>query len=291
MYRIGIIGTENSHAMAFSKIINLPDPLTGKIAYPDLKVVGVYGPDEDSPQAIKKEANVDFIAKDPDEFFGKVDAMFITCRKGSLHKHYALPFIEKGMPLFIDKPFTSNVTEAEGLIAAAKKSGSKLCGGSGLRLAYDVLLFQYHVRTMRKSGEMISAAVNFAADPASEYDGFFFYSPHLVEIALTMFGPEVKSVITRECNGSRLSVWRYADFDVSLHFTKDNYQSSAVLFTKKGNMFRNIDSSLIYYHEMDEFAAMIRTGEMPAPYESLVTSVRMISAVEESVRTNQEVFI
>jgi hypothetical protein len=36
---------------------------------------------------------------------------------------------------------------------------------------------------------------------------------------------------------------------------------------------------------------MIRTGEMPRPYEDLLLHVKMISAVEESVKTGKEIFL
>lgn len=291
MYKIGIIGTENTHAMAFSKIINLPNPATGERLYPDVKVVGVYGPDEDSAQAIINEAGAEFMAKSPDDFFGKVDAMLITSRKGSLHSGYAMPFVEKGMPLFIDKPFTSDVKEAEALIEAAKKSGSKICGGSGCRLAYDILMLQNSVRNLSASGDMVSASINFAADPDSEYDGFYFYAPHLTEMALAAFGHDVKSVYATENNGSRLSIWNYDNFSVSLHYTKGTSTSSAVVYSKTGNIMRNIDISMIYNHEVDHFVHMLRTGEMPEPYESLVQPVRMIAAIEESIKTGKTVKI
>jgi len=289
MYKIGIIGTENSHAMAFSKIINLPCPITGKILYPDAKVVGVYGPDKTTAQAIIDEAGAEFVAETPEEFHGKVDAMMITNRKGSIHAGYAMPFIEKGMPLFIDKPFTSNVTEAEKLIAAAKKSGSKLSGGSGCKLAYDVLILQNNVRSLLASGKMISGSMNFAADTASEYDGFYFYAPHLTEMALKVFGADVKSVAAFENNGSRVSIWRYENFDVSLHFTKDAPGSSAVIYAKNGNLMRNIDISMVYPIEVQQFIHMLRTGEMSETYEELVLPVKMIAAIEEAVKTGKQV--
>jgi len=289
MYKIGIIGTENSHAMAFSKIINLPCPITGKILYPDAKVVGVYGPDKTTAQAIIDEAGAEFVAETPEEFHGKVDAMMITNRKGSIHAGYAMPFIEKGMPLFIDKPFTSNVTEAEKLIAAAKKSGSKLSGGSGCKLAYDVLILQNNVRSLLASGKMISGSMNFAADTASEYDGFYFYAPHLTEMALKVFGADVKSVAALENNGSRVSIWRYENFDVSLHFTKDAPGSSAVIYAKNGNIMRNIDISMVYPIEVQQFIHMLRTGEMSETYEELVLPVKMIAAIEEAVKTGKQV--
>jgi predicted dehydrogenase len=296
MYRIGIIGTENSHALAFSKIINAPDPETGKLRYPDVRVVGVYGPDEESTKRIMDEVGVDFIAKDPGEFHGKVDAMCVTCRKGSLHYKYALPFVEKGLPVFVDKPFTSDVAEGELLIAAAKKSGSKLCGGSSARLVQDVVMLKNIVKRLIAKGEFISASLNYAADPASEYDGFYFYSPHLTEIALEIFGKEVKSLLTVEKNGSRISIWRYPGFDLSLNYTKGTHESAALIFAQNTNIFREIDVghhvdiSLAYELEVEHLVHLIRTGEMPSSYEDLLLPVKMISAVEESVKTGKEVF-
>lgn len=286
MYRIGIIGTENSHALAFSKIINLPDPHTGKMTYPDARVVGVFGDTENS-RAIIAEAKADFITENADDFFGKVDAMLITNRKGSLHTQYAMPFIEKGMPLFIDKPFTSDVGEAEKLIEAAKKSGSKLCGGSGCKLAYDAAILKNNVRELIAAGNMLSASINFSADPESEYDGFYFYAPHLTEMALEIFGENVKSVYATENNGSRISIWKYDNYDVSLHFTKGAAASSAVIYAVNGNIMRNIDISMIYEREVRHFIHMLRTGEMPSSYERLVSPVKMIAAIEESVKSGK----
>jgi predicted dehydrogenase len=297
MYRVGIIGTENSHAMAFSKLINLPDPETGKIRFPDVRVTGVYGPDPDSPQKIMDEVGVDFIAKDPEEFFGKVDAMCVTCRKGSLHYRYAIPFVEKGMPVFVDKPFTSDVSEGRRLIEAAKKSGAKLCGGSSARLLPDVITLKNIVKNLIAKDKFITASLNFAADPSSEYDGFYFYAPHLTEMALEIFGGNVKSLFTLEKNGSRISVWRYANFDITLNFTRGTHESGALVFAASGNIYRDIeignrtDNLSGYIPEIEHLVHMIRTGEMPRSYEDLLLHVKMINAIEESVKSEKEVVL
>jgi predicted dehydrogenase len=297
MYRIGIIGTENSHAMAFSKIVNLPDPETGKLRYPDVRIVGVYGPDEESAKRIMDEVGVDFIAKNPEEFHGKVDAMCITCRKGSLHYKYAIPFVEKGMPVFVDKPFTSDVAEGERLIEAAKKSGAKLLGGSSVKYAGDAVILKQIVKQITAKGELITAGLNFAADPVSEYDGFFFYASHLTETALEIFGKDVKSLLTVEKSGSRISIWRYPEFDITLNFTKGTHESSALIFALNGNIYREInggryaDSSLAYRQQIECFIHLLRTGEMPVSYEDLVLPVKLISAIEESVKSGKEIFL
>jgi len=90
MYRIAILGTENSHALTFAKLINLPGA-DGKKPFPDMDVIGVYGDDE-SAKAVTREAGVRYIAESPDEFVGRVDAVMVTARKGSLHFPYAKPY-------------------------------------------------------------------------------------------------------------------------------------------------------------------------------------------------------
>ncbi|WMJ23267.1 Gfo/Idh/MocA family oxidoreductase [Paludicola sp. MB14-C6] len=288
MYRIGIIGTENTHALTFAKLINLPNEKTGKLLYPDAKVVGVYGPDLESATRIVEEANAEFIAASADNFFGKVDAMIITCRKGSLHAQYAMPFIQKGIPCFIDKPFTVDREEAVKLIEEAKKRNVPLSGGSGCKLAYDVTLLQNEVEQMVKANTMITGSVSFPADPDSEYDGFYFYSPHLVEMALTIFGFDVESVVAFEKNKSRICLFRYKNYDITLNFTKDAKQYTGIIYGQEKNVVRNIDISFIFKQEVEHYIHMLRTGEMPQSYEELVKPVSVINAIEQAIQTGKE---
>ncbi len=291
MHRIGIIGTENSHALAFAKLINLPDPRTGEYLYPDMRVVGVYGPDKDSEKQIMDEAKVDFIAPSPEAFFGKVDAMMVTCRKGSLHCGYAMPFVEKGMPVFIDKPFTCDTAEAAALVSAAKQHGALLTGGSGCKYAYDVLTLQNRAQTLRSEDKLLTGWINFAADKNSIYDGFYFYSPHLTEMVLTIFGYDMRAVRAFERESCVTVVARYDDFDVTMSFTKDTSDTNCIIVGKEHNYCRAIDISQIYAHEVARFAQMLREGIMPVSYDQLTRHTTVIGAIVQSMRTKEEIAI
>ena len=131
MFRIGIIGTENSHAMAFARLINLPDDATGRRLWEDAKVVGVYGPDLESAQAVYQEGRADFIAESPDDFIGRVDAMMITSRRGSVHYDYAIPLSIRACPYLLISHFTTDIEQSEMLIRRARETGALLAGGSG----------------------------------------------------------------------------------------------------------------------------------------------------------------
>ena len=46
MIRIGILGSDNSHALAFAKLCNLPME-NGEYRYPDVRIAAIYGNDDD----------------------------------------------------------------------------------------------------------------------------------------------------------------------------------------------------------------------------------------------------
>ena len=289
--KIGIIGTENSHAMAFSKLLNLPDPNTGKVRYEDARVAGVYGPDMETAQAIMDMTHVDFIAGGPEDFFGRVDAMMITCRRGSEHYQYAMPFIRKGIPCFIDKPFTTDYEQAAELIGKAKENHVPLSGGSGCKYVYDVLMLKRQVENLVAENKFITASMNFSLVMDSVYDGFFFYSSHLTEMALAAFGYDMKSVNAFEKNGSVITVAHYENFDITLNYTDGSHDSSCIIFSKERNFYRQIDISMLFEHEMDHFINVLKTGKMQTSYEDLIKPVAVLVAVNESFKTGKEVAI
>lgn len=289
MKRIGIIGCENSHALHFAKALNLPDPDTGKLKYPDCRVVAVYGPERADAEKVKNEAEVDEVLDSPDQFFGKVDAMMITNRKGSLHLEYALPFAEQGIPLFVDKPLTSDPSEAQTLLDTVRSKGGAITGGSGCKYAWDIEILRKQAKAMREEGTLLSGTMNFAADTQSEYDGFYFYGPHLTEMGLTVFGTDVQSVQAFESAGGVLAVWRYPDFDVSLHYTRNSKISDATLYGKAQNIHRTINIEMIYRLEVERFVTLLRSGEMLHDHDFYLKPVRIMDAIVRSLKSGEAV--
>ena len=63
MYRVGLLGTENSHAMAFAKTLNLPDPVTGERLYPEFRVVACFAHEKAPSEAIVSVARTSSSSK------------------------------------------------------------------------------------------------------------------------------------------------------------------------------------------------------------------------------------
>lgn len=280
MISIGIFGAENSHAMAFSRIFNGGDP-----RYADLQVVAIGGEEEEACRKIMQECGVGMYAKRPDDMLGLVDAVMITSRDGALHAGYARPFIEKGLPAFIDKPFTRDVSEAEELIALCKKSGARIMGGSSVKLVEDTIALEAVAKDVA-NGRRIGGCVWAPVNMHNAYGDFWFYAAHLVEVCLRIFGVPNKVQAFR--SGDDVTcIARYDDCDVSLHFTEGAYNYGATMLMEKKAETRTIDISDYYALEAEEFAHLVRGGEMPETYEQLAAPVRMIAAIARSIESGK----
>ena len=281
MFRVGIIGSENSHAMAFSEIFNI----NNKEQYPDIQVVAIYGEDQAASEAVRDKCGVEIM--NPEEMLGKVDAIMVTSRDGALHAGYAKPFIEAGIPAFVDKPLTRDVDEAIALMRLAKEKKVPIVGGSSLKYPEDL----QELKNVIAAGEVRGADLAAPVSMDNPYGGFFFYASHLVEMTMAIFGSQPRKISAYRTADSVTAMVRFDNCDVTNHFNEGNYRYSATIYTKDQTVFKELDVSKIYQHECDAFARMLRTGEMEQTYEELVMPVAYIAAIEKAYETGEEQII
>lgn len=291
MIKIGILGSDNSHALAFAKLCNLPNQITGEYEYSDIRVTHIYGHNDLETQKVVKEGKVENVVKDPQEMLGKVDAVMVVFRHGDLHAKYALPFIQAGIPTWIDKPFTISIDDTKKLIEEADKKGSLVTGGSTCKYAYDILMLKNAVENKKQLGNIISGVLNFPIQLNSEYGGFHFYGPHLVEMAQQVFGYDIESVKATRKEDSLIAIVRYDSYDVVLNFSAGASQYHGIVIGEKKNIVREIDISIIYKLGFEKFVEMMKTGERPLELEKLLLTTATVNAIEKSMNTGEEVVI
>ena len=122
MKRIAILGCENSHADHFLKALREnPD-------YADYEMVGIYSIDEEASQKLHEEFGAPILSSF-DEAVGKIDGLIITARHGDSHYKFAKPYIDSGIPMFIDKPITVKEDEAVEFMKRLRERGVRISGG------------------------------------------------------------------------------------------------------------------------------------------------------------------
>lgn len=278
MFRVGIIGSENSHADAFSRIFNTTDQ------YPDIRVVAIYGEDRAASEKIVNKYGDIKLCDHPSEMEGMVDAIMVTSRHGGLHLKYALPFIKKGLPAFIDKPITCDPYEAVQLVRAAKESGSKLVGGSSTRLVADTLKFRDVAKAALEAGTLSGGHVWAPVNMTNPYGDFWFYASHLVEIALTIFGYEPFEVSAYPTDSGMTASLNYGKFAVQLSFNEGNYNYGATVIGKEITTGA-IDISDSYNAECEHVAELLREGKENQSAHDFIEAVCVIDALLKSAES------
>ena len=284
MKRIAILGCENSHANKFlAEIRDNP-------AYSDYEVVGVYSID---PEAAKKLAD-EFscpVLENYDSALGKVDGLIVTARDGKYHYEYAKPYIESGIPMFIDKPITVAVQDALDFMRELRAAGCRVCGGSSLCHADEIIALRESVKT-EKDGKTMGGIIRAPLNIDSPHSGFFFYAAHLVEMVTSAFGRYPKSVKAYTVDRQRTVIFRYEDYDVVGVFTDGSYKYFAARFSEGGSEGGIVVGSPNWFvREFAEFDALMNGGEQPHSYDEFISSVFVMNAIFESLESGAEVEI
>lgn len=281
MYKIAILGCENSHADAFvDYALN-----SGKIN--DVEIVGVYSDEEAANERLREKFGV-YTAKSYDEFVGKIDGLMITARHGDNHYKYAKPYIESGIPMFIDKPITISEEDAVEFMKELKANNVKVTGGSCC--VYDYLVG--HLKSAIECGRYGKAYGGFLRAPLGsneKYGGFFFYSQHLVQVMCEIFGYYPESVKMYEKNEVLTYVARYSDYDIVGEFVEGNftyYVSASLEKDVIGDTFL-VDASC-FAVEFEEFYKLLNGGAQRQSYEEFIAPIFILNAMHRSLKSGKE---
>jgi len=286
MIKLALIGTENSHARAFTNIIYNGHAQLGGVPYADIKIIGLCGTNPDENKLLQEMTHGDAeISDDPHAWVGKADAVMVTCRHGAKHYPSVKPYIEAGTPAFIDKPITIDPAEAIELVKLAKEKNVPICGGSTCGFVDGT----QSARVLKKKLEKVyGGSVSAPVSLKNEYGDFFFYSQHLVQIMTQVFGTDIDSIIAVGREDAATFIARYADYDVTGHYGSAGY--SATIYEKSQVFHKDIDLAAdSYLSEFRRFEHMVRTGGMPESYEDLIAPVFILNAIYESINTGKEV--
>lgn len=291
MIRIGILGSDSSHSLAFAKLCNIPDKRTGEFTFPDIRITTIYGHDEVQTKHVALEGCIKTIAATPDEMLENVDAAMILFRDGNLHVSYALPFIKANIPVWIDKPFTVNIEDAKILLAEANKHNSLITGGSTCKYSHDVLNLS-EIANGGALGNITSGYMNFPGDINSPYNGIHFYGPHMAEMIFTIFGYQIQSITSTLHNSQLICVANYDKISLVLNFTNTIADSFCLIHGDKESYGGKITiDKATYKLGFEKFVEMLQTGIRPISLDKLMAPIILLTAIEESISTGREVFL
>lgn len=145
----------NGHPYSWSAIFNGFDPVAmAKCPYPvipkylgaqpagtvglsDAKITHLWTDNPTEAPTVAAASLIPNIVARPEDVIGQVDAVIIATDDGLDHVRRARPFVEAGLPVFVDKPLATSLEELKTFLAW-EKAGAKLLSSSGLRYAPEL---------------------------------------------------------------------------------------------------------------------------------------------------------
>jgi len=278
VYRIGIVGSDNSHAITFSQIANGIDR---ENYVPGFKATHLFGFDEARNREVAEKGGIENIVSDVNEMIGNIDVAFVEFRHGGLHLEYGKPFIENRIPVFVDKPLAATVADAEKIIELAKEKQTLLTSFSTLRFTDAV----QELKKIFKNEEPVFLSVLGPGDLESEYGGLVFYGVHCAEIFNEVAGTGMREIYATVKNKNIVATLVHEKLIGTVKIAPEMpYVFSLEGLTKKTHFSAKVDFKDCYKKGMMRIKEMLDNKRWILSGEEMLEPVAIVKAIEESIR-------
>jgi predicted dehydrogenase len=285
MIRLGMLDFDTSHVVEFAKRLNHVKVPQDEWIDGATVVVGCPGTSQIMPERIPgyrkeiEQMGITLVER-PEDMIGKVDGMLIESQQGGVHLERTRPFLEAGLPCFVDKPFTCSVGDARKLAELAAAKRVPLFSASALRFVPELTKFTDDA----KHGKLIGVLAFGPAHLHNLNPGLFHYGIHAVEMLYTLMGPGCRRVTCTHEKGVDVVVGQWDDGRVGMvRGIRDGKQDYGCLaFTEKGVISIPIGTRAIYHGLLKHVVEMFTTGKAPLDINVTVEIVAFIEAAYRS---------
>jgi len=289
MKRLGIVDLDTSHVVQFTmRINNLEEIDQEQWIDSDCRIVAGFKGDSEITDAERLQEYTDKLVgwgvelvDSPEDMIGMVDGVLVESQGGKEHLAKARPFLEAGMPVYIDKPFTCSVADGLEIKRLAEENGVPVFSSSSLRYALEV---QDVLADSEGVGNVVGAC---AFSPAGLHDanpGLFHYGIHGVETLYALMGPGCVELSCYFEEGGEVSVGRWADGRVgTVRGTRAGAHAYGfTVWGDKGVRLERIDAKYIYRELLKRVVQMFETGEAALDLDETIEIVAFQEAALKS---------
>ncbi len=282
VFRIGMIGLDTSHVIAFTKLINNPEKNYGcKVVagYPggSQDVESSYTRLERFTTQLRDELGVE-IVDTIEELCQKVDGVLLESVDGRPHLEQVRPVIAAKKPVFIDKPMAGNLADVIEIFRLARENNVPCWSSSSLRYSPGVI----GMRENSEVGNVLGCDVFGPCSLEEHHPDLYWYGVHGVEMLFTVMGTGCETVrrVQTEDGEFVVGLWKGGRIGTfrGLRGGKSGY--GATVFGTKSIAQRGRSGG--YEPLVDEVIKFFKTGKAPVPPEETTEIFAFMSAADES---------
>jgi len=193
--RVGIIGLDTSHCIAFTKILNDPQappelagyPVVAAYPYGSKTIKSSYSRIPKYTRQIKQMGVK--VVDSVDDLLDQVDVVLLETNDGQRHLEQAQKVFKAGKPAFIDKPLAASLADVVEIYDLADQYDVPVFSASSLR-------YMSHAQAIRhgKAGTLLGAETYGPAGIEPTHPDLYWMGIHGVETLFTVMGTGCRQV-------------------------------------------------------------------------------------------------
>ena len=236
------------------------------------RVTHVWCDRPEDAQKVAAASYIDVVVDDARDVIGQVDAVIIATDAGGEHLERARPFIEAGLPVFIDKPLTDRADHLRQFVQWWQQ-GKPIMSTSSMRYAREFAALRSQLPTV---GELRLIAVTMAKS-------WERYGIHALEAVYGLLEPGGwLDVVNSGTDDRNIVHARHASgVDVVLAVTHDllgAFGQVTVAGTKNTVHSSFVDTFAAFKAQLEAYVAYLRSGKLPFDYAQTVEQMKVIIA-------------
>lgn len=279
----------NGHPYSWSAIFNGYDPevmqecpYAGIPAYLDkepkdtlqiqgARVTHVWTDDPQDAVHVARASLIPNVVDRPEAAIGQVDAVIVATDKGYEHVERCRPFVEAGLPVFVDKPLVDNERDLAQFVAWVGK-GKRILSSSCMRYAKEYAPYRASTHEL---GQLRFLTI-------TTHKSWERYGIHALEGVFPVLGPgflSVRNTGTVERNVVHLE--HQCGAEVVIAAIDDLYGAFGVmgLYGAQGHVVVDFrDTFYAFKAQLQAYVDYLRTGKRPFPFAETVEMMKIIIA-------------
>jgi len=238
---------------------------------PGARVTHIWTDDPADAEHVARCALIPNVVKEPTDVIGQVDAVIIPTDRGHEHVERCRPFVEAGLPVFVDKPLVDNAQDLR-VFNRWVAEGRPIMSSSCMRYCKEFMPYRASTAEL---GELRYVSIT---TPKS----WERYGIHALEAVYPILGPgflSARNTGTAQRNVVHLKHAR--GVDVVVVAINDMYGAFGALTlcgTAAHVQLAARDTFHSFKSQLEAFVHYLRTGTRPFPYEETEELMRMLIA-------------
>lgn len=263
---------------AIQQYLGVKDPASVRI--PGARVTHVWTDQPEEAAQVAATSLIPHIVEKPEDVIGAVDGVIIATDDGADHVRRARPFIEAGLPVFVDKPLATTLEELRQFVRW-KEQGARILSSSGIRYAPEIAEFP---------------ARDWLWLTGSTAKTWERYGIHILEPLSLLTGPgfdSVSAIYENDCFTA--TVLHHSGTRMTLNAALNAVGSSGVFHAYGEDTHKSIKTSDTYTtfrNQLVQIVDWFRSGQDPYPFSVTVELMAvLIAAIRSSEQQGRQIKI